>query len=50
MNHQKISLIKSGIRILAFALIVATTISPIVFCSFLALIIAEVIGVVEEFV
>jgi hypothetical protein len=50
MNHKTISFIKSGLRILAFGSIAALTASPIILIAFSVLVLAEILGVIEELV
>lgn len=50
MNHRKISVVKSGLRLVGYGLIIFSTYSDIVFGAFIALALAEVAGIIEEFV
>ena len=49
LTHKSISFLKSAIRLAASAFILATTISAVVWGCFGLLFLAELIGVVEEF-
>ena len=50
-NHQLVSFIKSGVRLLGYALMPLIAIDPdYVFASAAVLFISEVIGIVEELV
>jgi predicted cation transporter len=49
LTHKKISMFKSGLRILAYLTIVLLSLSSVIQLVFGALLLAEVLGVVEEF-
>ena len=48
MTHKTISFIKSGLRILSFGSIAALTASPIILITFSVLVLAEILGIIEE--